>query len=411
VDTNAWSARVKVALVANRFPSTSETFIYNHAAGLRAAGVDVTVIATRRGNDAELFADFDGLRYDGPVVNQVVLPGDPLATTRNLATRLSRHGAGALAVLRAAQQRYGAGKRAVRAALISLPFDDFDIVHIEYSGIAVAWLDGLPLRAHAKLVVSCRGTAEKISPLVHADRAESLRAVFAACDRVHCVSLDMQRTCEQYGLDPAKAFVNRPAIDARRFRRSAPYVVRGRGPFRIVSTGRLHWTKGLEFGLLAIRQLLDAGRPVVYEIIGSGPDEERLRFALRDLGLTPHVSFRGRQSSTEVRAALEGADIYLLPSVSEGISNAALEAMAMEVPMVTTSAGGMNEAARDGIEAMVVPPRDPRAMAEGVAHLLDDGVRRATIGRAARVHVEREFSLERQVNVYLKEYDSLLRHA
>jgi glycosyltransferase involved in cell wall biosynthesis len=398
---------MKVALVANRFPSVSETFIYNHAAGLRAAGLDVTVIATRTDNDAEMFADFDGVRYEGPIEYQV-LQRDPLATTRTLASRLSRDGMHAVEVWRAARARYGTGRRALRAALLALPLDAFDIVHLEYSGLAVSWRDALPLRTRAKLVVSCRGAAEQITPLVHPERAALLAEVFALCDRVHCVSSDMQRTCEQYGLEPGKAFVNRPAIDVRRFRRSAPYLVRDRGPYRLLSTGRLHWKKGLEYALLAVRRLVEAGRSVVYEIIGAGKEEERLRFAVDDLGLGDHVRFAGRRSSTEVRAALENADVYVLPSLSEGISNAALEAMAMEVPLVTTTAGGMNEAVEHGIEGMLVPPRDPVAMADAIGVLLDDGPRRATIGRSARVRIEREFSLQRQIDVYLKEYDSLL---
>lgn len=401
---------MKVALVANRFPSVSETFIYNHAAGLRAAGIDVTVIVTRPDSDAELFADFDGVRYDGPIAH-AVLQRDRLLALRTLASSVSRDGLRSLAVWRAAQQRYGTGRRALRAALLALPLVGFDIVHLEYSGLAVAWRDALPLLTRTKIVMSCRGAAEQITPLVHPERANLLAEAFAQCDRVHCVSLDMRRTCEQYGLDPAKAFVNRPAIDVRRFRRATPYVVRDHGPYRLLSTGRLHWKKGLEYALLAVRQLIDAGHSVVYEIIGAGREEERLRFAASDLGLRGYVQFAGRRSSTEVRAALERADIYLLPSLSEGISNAALEAMAMEVPLVTTTAGGMNEAVADGIEGIVVPARDPQAMADGIASLLEDGRRRAAVGRSARARIEREFSLERQIAVYLKEYDSLLNGA
>ena len=400
---------MKLALVANRFPSVSETFIYNHAAGLRSAGLDVTVIVTRPDNDAALFADFDGVRYDGPIEYAVLATRSARRRCERFATSPSHHRLRSFAVWRAAQQRYGTGRRALRAALLALPLDAFDIVHLEYSGLAVAWRDALPLLAPAKLVVSCRGAAEQITPLVHPERGEPARARRSrAVDRVHCVSLDMQRTCEQYGLDPAKALVNRPAIDVRRFRRTTPYVARDRGPYRLLSTGRLHWKKGLDYALLAVRHLVDAGRDVVYEFIGAGHEEERLRFEVSDLGLRDHVQFAGRQPSTEVRVALDRADIYLLPSVSEGLSNAALEAMAMGVPLVTTTAGGMNEAVTDGIEGMVVPSRDPRAMADRIAELLDDGPRRATMGRSARTRIEREFSLERQIDVYLKEYESLL---
>jgi colanic acid/amylovoran biosynthesis glycosyltransferase len=340
-----------------------------------------------------------------------VLQRNPLATARQLATTLARTKQRSAALWRTAHQRYGTGRRALRAYLLALPFDDFDIVHIEYSGLAVSYRDALPLCARAKLVVSCRGAAEQITPLVEPERRERLREVFTVCDRVHCVSADMQRTCADYGLSADKAFVNRPAIDARRFRRTAPYVAREGQPFRLLTTGRLHWKKGLEYALLAVRELVDAGHDVVYEILGGGHEEERLKFAVHDLGLDRNVSFLGRRSSTEVRAALERADVYLLPSLSEGISNAALEAMAMEVPLVTTSAGGMNEAVHDGIEGMVVPSRDPGAMARRIAELLRDGPRRAALGRAARARIESEFSLERQISVYLKEYDSLLNGA
>jgi len=374
---------------------------------MAAAGADVTVIATRREGDAAMFRDFDGVRYEGPIRYQVLQP-DVVSTMKQISAQLSRSGARGAALWRAAQQRYGFGKRALRAWLLALPLDDYDIVHLEYTGLAVSWLDALPLRTRAKLVVSCRGAAEQITPLLEPGRGDQLREVFALCDRVHCVSADMLHTCEQYGLTPQKAFINRPAIDARRFRRSQPYVVRDRGPYHLLTTGRLHWKKGLEYALLAVRRLVDAGHDVRYEIVGAGREEESLRFAVHDLGLGAHVELVGRKSSTEVRAALERADIYLLPSLSEGISNAALEAMAMEVPLVTTTAGGMNEAVRDGIEAMVVSPRDPAALADRVAMLLADGPGRAALGRAARARIESEFSLERQVRVYVKEYDSLL---
>jgi hypothetical protein len=185
---------VRLALVANRFPSVSETFIYNHAAMLAAAGIDVTVIATVPDNDAAMFADFDGTRFAGRVDYQVI-QRDAVATGRQLATQLARAGSRGARAWQAAHARYGLGRRAVRAWLLALPLDAYDIVHLEYSGLAVAWRDALPLRARAKLVISCRGAAEQIAPLFDPSRIPLLRDAFAEADRVHCVSHDMQRTC------------------------------------------------------------------------------------------------------------------------------------------------------------------------------------------------------------------------
>ena len=398
---------MKIALVVNTFPTLSETFIYNHAAGLRAAGLDVTVFASRDSKDASMFDDFDGVRYDGPV-RRFPLARTPIETMRRTAAEVASHPQRGFRSWNAARRAYGTSRRSARAWLFAMPLREFDLVHIEYSGLAVQWLDALPLLSPTRVIVSCRGAAEQITPLVDPSRAELLRVVFERCDRVHCVSADMLRTCVRYGLSSTKAFINRPAIDSARFQRRTPYPARHAGPYRLLSTGRLHWKKGLEFALLAVRQLLAAGHDIHYDIIGGGPDEERLRFAVDDLQLASHVTLWGRKSSTELRAALERADVYILPSLSEGLSNAALEAMAMELPVVSTTAGGMAEAITDGIDGLLVPARDHTMLAESVARLLRDAPLRVEIGVAARRRVTAEFSLERQIRVFVEVYRSLL---
>jgi colanic acid/amylovoran biosynthesis glycosyltransferase len=347
------------------------------------------------------------VKFDGPI-RHPLLGGSTTTTLSRIARFVAGRPAAELGLWRRAQERYGTTRRALRAGLLALPCQGFDIVHFAYSGIAAAWLDALPLLAPARLVTSCRGSAERITPLVDPQRAEQLREVFAKMDRVHCVSLDMQQTCASYGLDPSKAFVNHPAIHASAFTRSSPYPARTTGPFRLVSTGRLHWAKGLEFALLAVAQLRAAGQDVHYDLIGSGPDESRLRYAARELGLAEYVTFRGNQSIAEVRTALEAGDVYLLASVSEGISNAVLEAMAMQLTVVTTDAGGMIEAVRHGIDGLVVPTRDPAAIAHAIATLLAEPARRIELGQAARRRVESDFTLARQIETFEREYRSLL---
>ena len=405
---------MRLALVANRFPVVSETFIYHQAAGLAARGLDVTVVTADPRSDAALFADFDGRRFDGPVRPMVLArdPGGVLAGLgRHVGRRRGGRGDGAradLALWERARAAYGATRRAVRAWLIALPLAGFDVVHLEYSGLAIAYLDALPLLAPAKLVVSCRGTQERIMPIVDPARADRLRALFAAVDRVHCVSADMLRTCAGYGLDPARAFVNHPAIDPRWFTRAAPYVAHPTGPYRLLSTGRLHWAKDLDTALAAIRLLVARGLDVHYHVIGDGPERDRLRFAIADLGLAGRVTLHGAKPAAEVRAALGAADLFVLSSVSEGVSNAALEALAMELPVVTTDAGGMPEAIRDRVDGRVVPRRDPAALAGAIAELLGDPAGRLALGRAGRARVEAALSLDRQIDTFVAEYEALV---
>jgi len=398
---------MKLALVANSFPVVSETFIYNHAAGLQAAGGDVSVVVTSPVGDAAEFTPLGPLRYTGPIEHMLLSPKIP-ETLRHTVSRLRSLGSRDYELLKLAHQRYGRSRRALRAWLLALPLARFDVIHFEYSGIAARCVDALPLLAHARLLVSCRGTAERVRPIADAARAKILREVFDCADRVHCVSADMIRVCQAYGLQPEKAFVNHPAVDAERFRRATLPAISA-GPCRLISTGRLHWAKGLEFALLAVRELVDRGVDVHYEIIGGGPDEERIRFAIHDLALAKHVTMSGRKPWNEVRASLQTADIYVLASVTEGVSNAALEAMAMELPVVSTSAGGMAEAIANGREGMLVRSRAPQEMAAALATLIADPERRFSLGRAARRRIERDFSLERQISKFIAEYDALMQ--
>jgi glycosyltransferase involved in cell wall biosynthesis len=103
------------------------------------------------------------------------------------------------------------------------------------------------------------------------------------------------------------------------------------------------------------------------------------------------------------------ADVYLSPSLSEGMSNAVLEAMAMAIPVVSTDVGGMPEAIHDGCEGLLVPPRDAAALSEKVALLLCDSQRRRQMGLAGRRQVERNFDLARQLDRFVAAYHDLLQ--
>lgn len=387
---------MRIALVVNRFPVMSETFIYNKVVGLEAAGCDVTVIRQSGSGDREF-----AISADGDAAAREVLDA-PARSVRGL-TAVATLGAAALR--RGTNARPRARWRDAPAVIKSLPLRArrYDCIHFEFSGLAVDYLEILPLLSPTPVFVSCRGAAEQITPLVDIDRRNALERVLGLADRIHCVSADMLDTLKRYGLDETKAFVNRPAIDTAAFVRTNP-PQRDTNRWILLSTGRLHWKKGHEHALVAVQRLLAEGRDVEYRIVGSGPHEECLRFTVDDLGIGSHVSFLGSLPSPLVKTQLDQADVFVLPSVSEGLSNAVLEAMAMELPVVTTTAGGMVEAVEHDVEGVLVPPRAPDALADAITALLGDPDRRARLGRAARGRVEREFDLARQIGVFVDEY-------
>lgn len=128
-----------------------------------------------------------------------------------------------------------------------------------------------------------------------------------------------------------------------------------------------------------------------------------------ELGIADHIAWLGERD--DVPALLSAADLYVHPSHEEGFSNAVLEAMAAGLASVVTAVGGNPEAMVDGTTGLVVPPRDPAALATGILRLCRNDAERAAFGRAARRRVKQSFSLDACTGAYLRLYDGLLAGA
>jgi glycosyltransferase involved in cell wall biosynthesis len=251
-------------------------------------------------------------------------------------------------------------------------------------------------------IISCRGSQVLVAP--HNPRRQEVRKklqlTFQRAQLVHCVSQAIVKEAMKLGLDPAKARVIYPAINPEFFH---PLPAKEQNQkFTVISTGSLHWVKGYEYALLAIRQLIREGVDLEYHIIGDGSDRQRILFTINDLGLQKHVFLHGRLSPEKVRDELQTADVFLLPSLSEGISNAALEAMACGLPVVTTNCGGMREAVTDGVEGLVVPMRDFQAMSSALVLLYEQPDMCARMGLAGRTRVLKDFNSMSQLEQWLE---------
>ncbi|MEZ5138954.1 MAG: glycosyltransferase family 4 protein [Acidimicrobiales bacterium] len=384
----------RLLAVVNQFPAPSETFIQRKLLGLRAAGFDVSVAAPELGAG----------------VADLGLGAVPLAPWRH--PRQALGGAGARSVLASTlaagrPSRSGAGARR-RALVAPIAAAGADIVHFEFSGIAVSYRDVLAELAPAKLAVSCRGAAEQIQPLLDPSRGPALAEVFERVDLVHCVSDDMARTVQALGADPARIVVNRPAVPVADFAGLREGRLDHDGPLRVASVGRLHWKKGFDDGLVAVAALHHGGRPVEYRIAGEGGERAKLAFLVHHHGLDGVVHLLGSRPQPEVRELLAWADVLLLPSLSEGISNAVLEAMAAGLPVVATRAGGMDEAIVDGSEGLLVDVGDAAAMAGALDALAADPDRRRALGAAAAARAAADFDLSRQIATFEDAYRRLL---
>jgi glycosyltransferase involved in cell wall biosynthesis/peptidoglycan/xylan/chitin deacetylase (PgdA/CDA1 family) len=156
------------------------------------------------------------------------------------------------------------------------------------------------------------------------------------------------------------------------------------------TVGRLERRKGLEVLLQACRDLSEVWPDLGLVLVGEGPEQEILERQARDLGLGDRVVFAGRRE--DVSRVLSALDVFALPSHTEGLSIALLEAGAAGCPIVATDVGGNPEVIDDRRSGVLVPAGDPRALAEGLAVVLGDRDRARALGEAASRTVRERFS-------------------
>jgi glycosyltransferase involved in cell wall biosynthesis len=194
------------------------------------------------------------------------------------------------------------------------------------------------------------------------------------------------------------------AVDIALF---APVVRASRDAPRLTFVGRLSPEKGVDTLLAATKLLVTRGFDVRLHIAGRGPEEKRLKNQTFRENLGPSVVFQGETDN--VGELLARTDIFVLPSFSEGLSGALLEAMASGLPVVATAVGGTKDVVVDHQNGLLVPPGSADTMAKAIAELLDNEDLAARLGQRARETVEQGFSLELMIARYIETYGDTVR--
>ncbi|MGO9311692.1 MAG: glycosyltransferase [Syntrophobacteraceae bacterium] len=174
----------------------------------------------------------------------------------------------------------------------------------------------------------------------------------------------------------------------------------------ILTVGRLSLEKGHRYLIEAAGEVVCAHPDVHFLIAGDGEDGEQLKEQARLSGCVENIHFLG--SRTDVQVLLAAANLFVLPSLREGLSIALLEAMAAGLAVVATSIAGTREVVTPGETGVLVPPSNSAALARAITGLLRDPVRGRTMGRAARQHVLENYSAPKQAHDYLALYRELL---
>jgi L-malate glycosyltransferase len=236
--------------------------------------------------------------------------------------------------------------------------------------------------------------------------AAALRRAILANTGFAAISAEIEREWLALGVPPGRIVRMASGVDAEYFR-PGPSAVDGQlipRP-RVLFTGRLHPQKNLPL-------LLEAWSAVAKQHVGSlilvgpGNDRQRLVELARSLGIADRVQFTGGVDNPA--DYLRAADVFVLPSVAEGMSNSLLEAMATALPCAVSAIGGNTDLIEDGITGRLVNSPTAEAWTQTLLGLLDDPARAQRLGAAARRRIDQEFALSVVVDRYVDIYRRML---
>ncbi len=378
--TGSVASQPRIGYVLKRFPRLSETFVLREILALERLGVDVTVFALGRPDEATVHADFAGLRAAIHYVDDLADSG----------------GRGDDRVLADAPETRRES-RAVRRLATAVRDSGVTHLHAHFAtsaadvARALAALLGLTfsVTAHAKDIFH-----ESVS-------ARHLEALFAEAAFVVTVSefnvRHLRGAVPGVHRTPIHRIYN--GIDVATYRPQQPIV--GTSEERILGVGRLVEKKGFDVFIDAIAALRRRRPGIEATIIGTGRCESALKARVEACNLSAHIAMPGAQLQHQVLAAMRHHTVLAVPCVvgadgdRDGLPTVIIEAMALGLPVVATAVTGIPEIVRDGDTGVIVRERDGDALADALDRMLADRALRSKLAVAARRLVESEFDAGR----------------
>jgi glycosyltransferase involved in cell wall biosynthesis len=279
---------------------------------------------------------------------------------------------------------------------------NIDVVHTHNNGPLIyaataARLARIPGVVHTRHGQSSRASRRQTA---------LVRLVARLAERIVCVSDDSLRLSVEQGIPARKLCRVWNGIDLEQFAYTGP---QPRGPAVLVA--RLSPEKDIATLLRAVALVVPGEPAFQLEIAGDGACLAELQRLASELGIAENVRLLGLVH--DVPALLARASLFVLPSLTEGISLTLLEAMARGLPVVATRVGGNAEVVLDGETGFLIPTGSPAVLAEKILLLWRDPERARRLGQAGRERVERFFNVRAMVGAYEDLYRQVLggRHA
>ena len=210
----------------------------------------------------------------------------------------------------------------------------------------------------AKMGVSFRGFDAFVYPLKYPGCYDK---IWDKVDKVHVLSNSLKNQVNHLSdQKDLSTTIIEPAIDLQENISIKETFIH---PLKILTVARLHWIKGLDYAIHAMKMLADQKLEFEYDIIGTGAEYEKLFFMIHDLELTNQVHLIGEKSHEETLKKFRDYDIYIQPSISESYCNAVLEAKAAGLLCIVSESGGLTDNIKDYTSGWLVPKMDSNSIA------------------------------------------------
>jgi glycosyltransferase involved in cell wall biosynthesis len=231
-------------------------------------------------------------------------------------------------------------------------------------------------------------------------------------DAIICVAnSDLELALNHNLAERGRAFVIVNGINLRQFRapdkRGKRQWGRKRGVTIIGTVGRLHGQKGHRYLIQAVLEIVKQPEPVEFRIIGDGNLRSELELQVQTLGLQKVIRFLG--SRTDIAAQLAQMDLFVLPSLWEGLPFVLLEAMAAGIPIIASEVDGVSEILEDGKDALLVPPRDPHSLAMAIVKLIHNKKEAIHLATNALHKISERFDVKEMVRQTERVYRTVLK--
>jgi colanic acid/amylovoran biosynthesis glycosyltransferase len=387
---------LRIAYLVSQFPAVNHTYLLREIRGLRAVGVELYVASISNPDHSELSEEERDEASRAVYIKAQGLSG---ALKAHLTTLFSRPVGYLKALIFPLKAGRGDLSRTfmwffyfIEAIMVGhwMMRMRLDHLHIHFSSnVGLIAREAFPIT----ISVSIHGFGE-----IQADPVGfRLEEKIAVSLFMRAVSKNgrsqMMRLCPQPDWD--KIEYAPLGVDPAEFR---PRGVRPRGsPFELLCAGRLSPEKGQHVLVAALGRLRRESRDVRLHLVGDGPDRAALERDVKIRDLRDSVVFHGWMDQAGLRSLYEIADAFVLPSFAEGLPVVLMEAMACEIPCVSTWIAGIPELIENGVNGILVPPGDEVDLANAISKLMDSPPLVRQLGPAGRQRVLTAFDLKANV--------------